>query len=151
LCVAIDAKAPLLLDGDPAELKAAAARGVASVEERSAGARAVLESKAAVTKLESDAFGGNVEVMDAWGRFTAATAHLRDVRSRFQRALQQDPSDVAASAAVQEARERALRGDEQLAAARLELSAARDRVRNKEAARQQLSKWTKCHALPEPP
>jgi hypothetical protein len=130
---------------------AAASHGGARFEQRVAAAQAVLDCKAAVTRLENEAFEGDAGVVNARRRRAASVAHLRDVRARLQRALQQDPSYVAASQALQDAQDRTIAADRQLAAAKLQLSAALNLVADKQIARQEVSDWARQHGLPEPP
>jgi hypothetical protein len=126
-------------------------RAAASFEERVASAQAVLDRQAAVTSLERDAFNADPQVVYARGRRAAAAAHLRDVRARLLRALHQDPRYVAVCQALEDAEDKAIVADRQLAAAKLDLSAAVDRVADKEAVRQQVVEWTRRHGLPDPP
>jgi hypothetical protein len=127
------------------------AHNAASFEQRVAAAQALLNRRAAVSKLEREAFENDPEVAHARSRRAAAAAHLRQVRSRLQRAVQEDPSYVAASQAMQDAEDKASAAERHLATAKLDLSGALNRVSNKEAARQLVCDWAKRHGLPDPP
>ena len=126
-------------------------RGGASFEERVAAGQAVLNAKAAVGRAESAALENDPEVAQAWSRCVTASVHLREVRTQLEQATHKDPSYLAASQAVDEAQGKALAADLELTAAKQDLAAARDRVADKQAARQQVADWARNHGLPQPP
>jgi hypothetical protein len=126
-------------------------RVVASFEERVAAGQAVLNAKTAVNRLETVALDNDPEVAKAWSQCLAASGRLREVRARLEHTVQWDPSWVDASQAVDEAQGKALAADRELAAAKQDLATARDRVADKQAARQQVADWAKSHGLPDPP
>ena len=120
-------------------------------EERVAAGQAVLNAKTAVSRIESAALDGDPDVTKAWGQCVAASGHLREVRAQLEGTLHQDPTYFFACQAVDEARDKAFMADKELAAAKQDLVAARERVADKQAARQQVADWAKSHGLPEPP
>jgi hypothetical protein len=126
-------------------------RAGASFEERVAAGQAVLNAKAAVGRAEKAALDNDPEVVQAWSRCVAASGRLREVRARLEQAMRQDPIYVAASQAVDDAHDKVFAADKEFAGAKQDLAAARDRVADKQAARQQVADWAKNHGLPEPP
>jgi hypothetical protein len=123
----------------------------ASFEARVAAGQVVLNAKTAVSTLETLALDNDPAVTRAWSQCLAASGQLREVRARLEGAVHQDPGYVAACEVVDEAQDKVFVADKELAAAKQDLAAARDRVTDKLAARQQVADWAKSHGLPDPP
>jgi len=129
----------------------ASSRVGTSFEERLAAGQAVLNAKTALNRLETAALDNDPAVVQAWSQCVAASGRLREVRALLEQTIQLDPSYTASNQAVDEAQGKALAADWELTAAKQDLAAARDRVADKQAARQQVAEWAKSHGLPEPP
>jgi hypothetical protein len=127
------------------------ARPEAGTEERFVAAKAVLDAKATVAQLENAALVNNPDVVNAKTNCLEAAQHLRATRLRLLQAIHQDPAYVAASQAVDDARERSAAADQQLAAAKQDLFASQRRLADKQESRQQILDWTYSHGLPDPP
>jgi hypothetical protein len=123
----------------------------ASFEDRVAAGQAVLNAKTAVSRLETAALDNDPGVSQAWTQCVAASGRLREVRARLEGATHQDPTYFAACQAVDDAHDKVFVADKELAAAKQDLAAARDRVADKQVARQQVADWAKSHGLPDPP
>ena len=120
-------------------------------DDRFAAAKAVLDVKASLTKLQDAALQTSSEVAAAKEKYLQANQQLKEVRAQLWQAIRQDPSYVAASQAVDDARDKSASADQQLAIARQNLYAAEKRVSDKVEAWQKISDWSYQHGLPEPP
>jgi hypothetical protein len=126
-------------------------RPQASIEDRAAAAQAVLDAKVAVAQLENAALESNPEVVAANKSCLEASQRLKQLRAQLFQGIHQDQAYIAASKAVDDARERASAADQQLSLARQDMFTAQKRLADKLDSRQQVLYWTYTHGLPDPP